>query len=228
MTNIEELRNEWLARDAKLEASLRLNTLLLKDAWLEKHRGRIVKSGFGLGQILLSVVILACVGVFLANHIGDMRFFIPAALIQAWTAVMLTVDLRQRAALRRVDYGQPLVAIQRELETQRMQRIVAFKWAFLTGQVVWWIPLFVVLFKGVLGVDLYTVSDFMPRLMAWNVIGGLAFIPLAIWVSKVLGARMKESTFMRKLGDSLAGRDFAAARALLERLARFEAEEATA
>ena len=87
---------------------------------------------------------------------------------------------------------------------------------------VWWIPLAIVLLKGLGGVDLYAVSDFMPRFIAWNIAFGLAFIPLAIWVAKVFGEQMTESTFMRKLGDSLAGRDLAAAKDFLDRLSRFE------
>jgi hypothetical protein len=222
--NIDDLRNEWAARNAKLEAMLRLNTQMLRDSWREKHRGDLEERGYGVMEVLVLVPVLFLLGNFAGNHFGEWRFFLPAVALYLWTLVMLVVGIVQRAALRKVDYARPVVELQRELAMLRRQRITTFKWAFLTGQVVWWIPLMIVLFKGAFGVDLFAVSDFMPRFIAFNLLGGLAFIPLAIWLAGRYGGRLEKVGGLRRIVDSLAGSDMKQANAFLERLARFDGE----
>jgi len=61
---------------------------------------------------------------------------------------------------------------------------------------------------------------------AWNVAGGLAFIPFALWVSRRYGERLASVSWVRHVADSIAGRDVAAAREYLEKLRRFDSEAA--
>jgi hypothetical protein len=225
--DLDLLRAEWAARDSRLVQAIRVNTWLLKDSLLERHRAQVGKVRatrvFGMA---LDIAWLATLGVFLAHHVGEPRFFIPALLVQAWSVTMFALAIHQRQALRNLDYGAPLVVLQGRLEALRMARMRTFQWALLSGQVVWWVPFAIVVFKGLLGVDLYTVSAFMPGFIAWNIAAGLAFIPLAMWVAKRYGERLQRFSFMRGLADSVAGRDIAEARAFLARLAQFEREGA--
>jgi hypothetical protein len=221
--DLDLLRAEWAARDTKLTEAIRVNSSLLRDALLERHRAKLGRGRVPVALGIASdVAVMAALGVFLAHHVGEMRFFVPALLLQAWTVAMVALSIHQREALRALNYDAPLVALQARLEALRMARMRTFKWAFLTGQVVWWIPFVTVLFKGLLGVDLYSVSAFMPRFMAWNVAAGLAFIPLAMWIAKRHGERLQRFSVTRAFADSIAGRDIAEARAFLARLARFE------
>jgi hypothetical protein len=57
----------------------------------------------------------------------------------------------------------------------------SFSLAFLTGQIVWWIP-FVVIVAGAFGAHLYLLPQFRI-FAAWNMAGDIAFIPLAMCVS---------------------------------------------
>ena len=221
--NLDDLKNAWAARDKKLEESIRLNTRLLRESFLDKHRESIRKRGpfgaFEMGVWIASVILL---GAFLAAHYGEMKFFIPALFLDGWVIVMGILGIRQRMALHEIDYGQPLLAVQKQFETLKIARMRTFQWAFLTGQVLWWIPFTIVLFKGMLGVDLYSVNAFMPWFIACNIVGGLLFIPLAIWGSRRLAPRLQRSTVFQRLTDRVAGRDIAAARTFLKELARFE------
>jgi hypothetical protein len=137
---------------------------------------------------------------------------------------MFIAGIRQRQAMRELDLGEPLVALQRKRETLKLQRLRAFRWAFLTGQVVWSVPFVIVLFKGVLGVNLHAASDFMPRFFAWKIAAGLLFIPFALWLTDRYGAILRRTKWGERFTDMLAGADIAAARAFLDRLARFENE----
>jgi hypothetical protein len=56
---------------------------------------------------------------------------------------------------------------------------------------------------------------------AWNIAGGIAFVPLAICLSRRYSNRLARSSIVRRIADSIAGRDIAAARDVLEKLRRF-------
>lgn len=220
---LDDLKNEWVARDRKLEESLRVSTWLLRESFLEKHRANIGRAGRGgLFAILFSIPFLGFFGWFIANHINQPEFLLPALLLQAWTVVMLVLDIRQGEALRKLDYGQSVLALQRQIEQTKIARLRVFKWAFLTGQMLWWVPFVIVLFKGLLGVNLYTLSAFMPGFLAWNIAFGLAFIPFAMWASRLLVGRLGTAPRFQRFTDSIAGRDVVVAREFLDKLARFE------
>jgi len=188
---LDDLKTEWMARDRQLETQLRMNTLMLRETLLEKHSANLGNATSGnVFQILFTIPFLAFFGWFIARHLDQPAFLLPAVLLQAWTVVMLALNIHQRSQLRGLDYGRPVLELQREVEQIRITRLNTFKWAFLTGQLLWWIPLVLVLFKGLLGVNLYTVSNFMPTFIAWNIAFGVAFIPFALWASRRLAGRL--------------------------------------
>jgi hypothetical protein len=49
----------------------------------------------------------------------------------------------------------------------------------------------------------------------------IAFIPLAIWLSRRYGERLSRSSILRHIADLIAGRDIAAAREYIAKLRRF-------
>jgi hypothetical protein len=226
---LQDLKDEWESRDRQLAEAIRLNAALLRETYLDKQRAEVMKrSPFGKFQFAIWIATLALLGAFIARHIAEPRFLIPALLLDGWTLAMGIAAIRQGRAMRELDFGEPPIVLQKKLEMLRIARLRTFRWGFLSGQVLWYVPFLIILFRALLGVDLYAVSEFMPRFMAWNVAGGLAFIPLAIWLSKRYGAGLERSTLGRHLLDSLAGRDVATAREFLARLARFEADAAPA
>jgi hypothetical protein len=221
--NLDILRTEWAERDAKLDAALRINTRMLREMLVAKGAGEIRKHiPFGFFSIAFWAFTLACTGVFLFNHAGELRFFLPALLIFVWTLVMGVVSLMQRTAMRDLDYGQPTLVVQKRLEELRIGRLRAFQWAFLTGQIVWWVPFFIVVLRA-LGADLYT-SEWMRQFMAMNVAAGLLFIPLALWGTRLVTRRYGNATAFRKLADGIAGNDIVVARDFLSKLRNYEQE----
>jgi len=104
----------------------------------------------------------------------------------------------------------------------RLERARTVQWALLTGQLVWWIPLAIVAFKGLLGVDLYTVSAFMPTFMAINLAVGVVFIPVALLSARVIGPLLADTRFSRSLIDAITGRDLAEAQAMAKRIGSFQ------
>lgn len=222
---LDDLKTEWMARDRQLETSLRMNTLMLRETLLDKHSAKLGNATTGnVFQILFTMPFLAFFGWFIARHIDQPAFLLPAVLLQAWTVVMLALSIHQRSQLRDLNYARPVLELQSHVEQIKIARLRTFKWAFLTGQILWWIPFVLVLFKGLLGVNLYTASAFMPTFIAWNIAFGIAFIPFALWASKPLVGRLGASPKFQKFTDAIAGSDVGVAREFLRKLEGFGQE----
>lgn len=221
--NVDQVFSEWAERDRRLEQAIQVNTALLRNGLMDQGRAEIRRHASpGVFSVLVSVACLVLLGAFNAAHVGQWRFFLPGVMLQVWVAVVLALQIQQRLALTQVDFSRPVVALQRELLALKIRRLTILKWSLLTGQVVWFVPFLVVLFKGVLGVDLFAVSASAPRFLALNVGVGLLFIPVAVWLARRVGQRFAGSAVFQRWTDALAGGDVVAARGFLEKLAQFE------
>ena len=225
--SFDNLRREWRERDQKLDAAIQLNNQLLRQSLLDKNLREINKIGFASAfELMAWIPCIILFGIFNAQHFLDWKFFIPGVLLQAWVTVMPIVSLRQRAALQAVDFGQPVVTLQREIAALKMRRVMTIKWAFLIGQIIWWVPFLVVFFKGVFGVNLYAQSDWLNHFMIWNIAVGVLLIPILIWVTKLLSPRLRTANWFQKFTDEIAGRDMQAAKEFLHKLELFKSGKA--
>ena len=134
---------------------------------------------------------------------------------------MGVAGLRVQQALRSLDYGRPSSTCKPKSRSFASRASAPSTGRFLTGQIVWWIPFVVVVFAALTGVNLYQSRDFVT-FAAWNIAGGLAFIPLALWIARRHGDRLSKVKAVRYFADSIAGRDIAAAREFIEKLRRFD------
>jgi hypothetical protein len=225
-SSFDNLRREWRERDQKLDAAIQLNNQLLRQSLLDKNQVEIKKIGFASAFERISwIPCIILFGIFNAQHFLDWKFFIPGVLLQAWVTIMPILSLRQRAALQSVDFGQPVVTLQREISTLKMHRLLTFKWAFLIGQIIWWVPFVIVFFKGVLGINLYAQSEWLNHFFAWNIAVGVLLIPILIWLAKHISPRLQNANWFQKLIDEIAGRDMQTAKEFLRKLESFESEK---
>lgn len=221
---LEDLRAEWASRDQKLQQSLDTQRVMMRELVAERQLAKLRRvDGLSLFELAVYVVFVVSFGAFLAANWGRWEFFIPALALDIWTIAMGAVTLMERAKLARTDFSAPVLELQKRLAALRAERARMFQWAFLTGQLLWWIPFVIVLFWGVLGVNLYAASAFMPTFIAWNIAVGVALIPVLWLASRWAGPWLANSTIGRSMVDAVTGRDLAEAQALAARLARFEA-----
>jgi hypothetical protein len=199
---------------------LRLSAHLLREEWIERQRERMSKFGpFGKFSMAVWIATAVLLGIFLGTHADQPALFVTAFALDVWVIATGIVQVHQKQALRNLDFSLPLLELQARVESLRIARIRSFNLAFLTGQIVWWIP-FIVVVAGAFGANLYLLPQF--RLYAaWNIAFGVAFIPLAIWFSRLYGERLSRFSIVRHIADSIAGRDIVAAREYLEKLRRF-------
>ncbi|HUJ00870.1 MAG TPA: hypothetical protein VLY46_11575 [Usitatibacter sp.] len=221
---LDDLRAEWADRARRLDAQLRGTATILRDDWIEKHRERIGRAeGFGKAGMAIWIATMALLGLFLATHAREPALFATAMVLDLWVVAAGVGALARRQALRDLDYGRPVAELQARVEALRIARIRAFNVELATGQIVWWIPFFVVLVDGLFGVNLYAIPGF-PAFAAANVAAGVAAIPIAIALARRYGERLSRTSWARRVADSIAGRDIAEARGFLAKLARLESE----
>jgi hypothetical protein len=214
---LDELREKWAEHDRKLDTAIRLNRRLLRENYTGRARFALRRLAvlLALGSLGLLAVIVS-LGAFIHNNLGNPQLawsgvFLDVLAIAALGAVNFQIGL----ALG-IDYDQPVAVIQKRLEKLRKVRIRYVQGVWLLSALSW-LPIFVVIMRAFLGVDVYRTFDM--NWIRWNVIFGLAVIPPGIWLVRKFGNRR----FM----DELAGYNLKAAAGFLAKIEQFEREEPT-
>jgi hypothetical protein len=219
---LQDLKNKWAEYDSKLDASIRLNAQLLRESVLSRANTVLTRlSRSILAELIVNFAAVVLLGAFIADHVGHPRFVVPAALLDVFAIALVIAGIRQLVALRTLDYGAPVVEIQRRLEWLKIRRIQATKWALLLAPLLW-TPLLIVALKGLFRVDAYAV--FAQPWLAANVVFSAAVVVLVVWASRRHAERWKSSPLVRRLMDDIAGRNLNAATNFLGALSRFEIE----
>lgn len=222
--DLQDMKNLWAEYDRKLETSLRLNIRILREMNLSKVDSSLKRlSSLVVFELVQDVAAVVLLGMFIASHIGEMRFLAPAVLLDVCAIGFVIRAVRQLVVIHTLDYGAPVVAIQKRLEALRIERIRVTKWVFLLCPLIW-LPLLIVALEGIFGVDAYLFLD--GTWVAANVLFGAAFILLMLWVARRIAGRWQGSRWFQSLMDDLAGRSLVAATGFLNELSRFEEEEA--
>jgi hypothetical protein len=221
--DIDSLKAQWVEYDRKLDDGIRLNRRLLMAVNMNRVRSPLrrfaVLAGLGAFTACIGLMLL---GQFIYEHWAEARFALPAVALHIWFIGMVAASVRQVAMALRIDYDQPVAAIQKQIESLRALRIRATQWALLTGQLVWWTPFPIVAFKGFWGLDAYRI--FGGVYLSINLAFGFAIIPLAVWASRKYRGRMANRPWLERLMGSLAGYNLNAGARFLAALSEFERE----
>ncbi len=220
---LDELKNLWANQDRKLDQVIRLNAEFLRDSRTRKA-GSSLKWAFRgiLFEQLASIPAIVLLGIFLSNHSSEPRYLVPAIVLDVFAVLSVVSCGYQLGTLHDIDFGQPVVAIQKKLERVRVLRLATTKWALLLGPVLW-VPLTIVALKGVLGVDGYAL--FPGGWLAVNLMAGAAISAALYGLSRRFAQRMERSPLVRRLMDDIAGRSLGRAVAFLGGISSFEREE---
>ncbi|MEO8585619.1 MAG: hypothetical protein ABI584_05625 [Acidobacteriota bacterium] len=220
---LEELQRLWADQDKKLDAGIQLSKRLLHATVMGKAEAATRPLSRLLWfELLFTFPAVLLIGSFLAEHVAEARFFIPALGLHLGVIALLVSGIRQLAVLRTIDYGAPILAIQKRLASLRVLRIRTVKWTFILAPLAW-TPLLIVVLKGLFGVDAY--SMFGARWLIANVLFGLAVIALAIWLSRRYADQMDRSPVLQRLMRELAGQSLTTAKSVLGSLSQYEEEE---
>jgi len=179
---LDELKGKWAEHDRKLDLSIRLNRQLMLETYTKRAKFALwrLAAVLALGSITLLAVIV-WLGAFTAKYWATPKFTIPAILLDlAAIAALVALNAQIGMALK-IDYNQPIAAIQKRLEKLRLFRIRYIQ-AILVSAALLWMPLFIVALKGFFDADVYRL--FATAWIVTNVAFGFAVLVLGIWLSK--------------------------------------------
>lgn len=219
----DDLKEAWAAHGTMLERSLAIDQRLLREVLLRKVRFALAPYVLWRAlEVALGITMLVVVMSVLAAHVTEPRYAIVGGVLAVLTGAITALCTYLLVNSLKLDYGAPVMEIQRELEHTRLVEYRALKWAVLGG-VVAWLPAGLVLFEALTGVDALARID-----LAWltaNLVFGLAFLALGHLLSRRYVERPDLGPRARRLVDALSGRALRSAAGHLAELARFEREE---
>lgn len=219
MFDLDEMKELWLAQDEKLEHSIRLNRELLSSANLNKARSASQRMALLLSlEAIAWFAVVVSLGSFIYHHMGTLRLSLSGIALDVYAIAMLAATVRQIVAMRQIEYGRPIAALQKQVEMLRILRIQITQLALLGGTIVW-APFVIVTGKALVGVDVVN-----PSWLWANVAFALCLIPVALWLSKAFGERMGRFPWIRRRMNDLAGRNLNAAADFLSQLSQFDAD----
>ncbi len=219
---LDDLKRRWQAQDPSLDAGLRLNAALLQATVLQKTRGSLRRLSLGLWvELTMNGVSVLLLGSFWFDHLREPRFLIPGLVLHLAALALLATNVRQLVALRQVDYGAPVLEIQRRLGAIRTERERAILAIFLLSPLLW-TPLLIVLVRGLLGIDPYLVLG--PPYLAANVAFGVALLLLGLGLARLFAPKVKASPRLSRFLHTLAGDHLNRAIGFVDSLDRFAAE----
>lgn len=214
--------NQWSESHNKLEQSLRLNHELLKTISFGNARTAMRRNSALKGlHVALWVLCLIPLGGFLYANLGAPRFVLPGLALFLFAAGNLLALVHRIAAAQGIDYGQPVAAIQQQLESIRVMEIRQLRTSILAGATIW-VALPIVLIKGLTGLDAYKFLS--PAWIASNVLFGIAVSTLTWWVCRKYGHRLSGSPAVQHVIKSISGSSLNEAAAFVAGLAALELE----
>ena len=221
--DLDDMKQAWQAQDHKLDTLLRLNKRALRAATQARAQTALRRLTWLLGlelAVLIPTAIL--LGLFAATHRTDARFLVLALVLLVCAVGLIVSAIRQLEGIRRLDHEQSVVTLQKQIETLRIQRIRTTKLALLLGPLLW-VPVLIVLVRGMFGVDLFTTET--RHWIIANLAFGVLVILLAFWASRRYGERMSHSPILQRLMRDLAGHSLNQATAYLHELEQLDRKE---
>lgn len=218
-----DLKAAWVAHGTMLERSLAIDQRLLREVLLRKVRFALAPYVLWRGlEVALGITMLVVLISLLADHLTEPRYAIVGGALAVLTGMLTALCAYLLVNSLKLDYGGPVMEIQRELEHIRLVEYRALKWAVLGG-VVAWLPAGLIMFEALTGVDALARID-----LAWliaNLVFGLAILALGHLLSRRYVERPDLGPRARRLVDALSGRALRSAAGHLAELAKFEREE---
>lgn len=215
---LDDLKIAWQTLDRRLDTQAALNLHIFKDGKLDKVRrglrplfwGQIVQMLCGVALVLLSVS-------FWTTHRDVAHLLLAGLSLHVYAVLMILCGGATIGLIRRIDYAAPVLAIQKQLGHLRRFYVrtslgLGLAWWLL------WIPLMMMFFMGVFGVDMYAN---VPEVIWINMAVGSTGV-LATWWFHRWSRHPSRPRLAKFMEDSVTGSSLRKAQSVLDEIARFE------
>ena len=208
--DLDALRAGWNHSQRQLDTSLTLDADTLRAA-LRRRTGAAFRRhrGWLLASLIGAALCFAALVAFIVSHFDDSIYRLLATPLALLALAELAVDWRQWRALARLDLGAPVLQVQTTLDELRGRLLRLATWVLLSS-VLLWLPLILVLVKGLTGTDLL---DYLhPSVVYVNLLVGVLFVPIALLVMRWVSWRYRQRPGFERFLDDVAGSSFGKAR----------------
>ena len=217
-TELDDLKAAWQTLNRNLERQHTLALHQFKESKLARFRSGLRPLATGqIIQLICGVVLIGFAAQFWMKHLGAPHLMIYGILFQGYGMMLAGFAVRDLMLIHRIDYGAPVVAIQKEIASLRAWHLRAGMWLAVAGCFIW-LPL-ILLIPYFLGADARIAN---PQVVWWLVLNILVCVALA--AAAVHLFRRGQGKLAKALRESAVGRSVNRAEAVLEEIARFEAD----
>lgn len=220
--DFDALQHRWDNLNAMLDTRLDQQSQALRGLYLQMVQRAVRHQAWGLSaEVIITIPVLLLLSSFLAAHVAELRFFIPAFLLQAFAIVQLALHIHALVVLRSLNYSDPVVTIQKQLAALRVRWVRQTIWLYACIPLLW-PALLIVAMQALLGLDAYELLGL--SYLGLNLLVGIACVPLVLWLTHFLAPRVEHIPTLRRLVDDLTGQSLREALDALTTAAAFEQE----
>lgn len=211
---LDDFKRAWKALDRRLERQAAIDLQLLRDARVDRARRGLRPLALGQAlQMLVGALGMLAFAPYWVRHLHQPALLACGLVLHAYCLGLVIVGAVVQARIARIDYGLPVLEIQRRLLALRRTYVIG-------GMIVglpWWfvyVPLLIVLGDG-------RMLEDAPGVVAIQLAIGAAGL-LATWWFHRWANRPERAAFGRRLDAAAAGGSIHRAHAALDQLAEFE------
>jgi hypothetical protein len=219
---LEQLQAQWRLLDQKVDQALSIQKTLLRQIHLQSARRHLHLLAFWpIVDLAFGVAVLLVSGSCLGDHWSTPSVALPSVTLLIAAIVFVIGNLRQLANVGGIIWEGPIGSIQVAMSRLRRARLRQFKWAVLSGPLVWFCGMCVGS-EMLFGVNL--IESFDRAWIIANIVFGVLFIPCGAAVAQFLASRCNQSSWWKGSLDGISGRSLAAAQRDLDRWTAFAQE----
>lgn len=216
-TELDELKAAWQTLNRNLERQQTLALHQFKENKLDRFRSGLRPLATGqVIQLICGLILTGLSAQFWMNHLGAYHLMIYGILFQSYGMMLAGFAVRDLELIHQIDYGAPVVALQKKLAALRSWHLRAGMWLAVAACFIW-LPL-ILLVPYFLGAKAWITS---PQATAWVILNIVVCSGLA--GAAVHLFRRGQGKLAKALRQSAVGRSINRAEAVLEEITRFEA-----
>jgi hypothetical protein len=218
---LDDFKSAWQEMDRRLAGQ----AVLTRQLWLmhgaDKARRHLRPLWVGqLIQLFAGIVLVLMAVAFWSRHRDSTHLLVYGIALHVYGLMFIISAARNFFLLGHIDYAAPVVAIQRQLAALRAWRIKVEFPVFATVGCFMWIPMMLILFKVLLGADIWIAA---PLVVWLNIAAGFVCLLIVLAVLAV-ARRPGFERFAAVVARHGGGRSVEEAERAMVEIARFAEE----
>lgn len=185
----EELTEIWNSTDQNLEKSVQINHELVKELGLRKVKSHLSEIKWtAIFEIVTEFILAVILIEFIAGHLSEIRFVIPAVVLLIFTLFSLIVEIIKLSLFLRIDSNSSVVESQKKLIGLKFYEMLDINSLFVI--VPFFSAPFLIVFARLL-FDLNLYEFDVLKLTLYTITGGFFVALIIVYFLKKSGASKK-------------------------------------